>query len=65
MLRLPSSYRRGKALGGDIISAAWPELLDLPYNDYPGIRRLIGPASWMGRSKQKARTAIKRILVPN
>jgi hypothetical protein len=65
MLRLPSTSRRGKALGGDIISAAWPDLLGLPYNDYPGIRRLIGPSSWLGRSKQKARTTIKRILVPN
>jgi hypothetical protein len=62
MLRLPSAYRRRKALGGDIISAAWPELLALPYNDYPGIRSWIGPSSWVGRSKQKARSAIKRML---
>jgi hypothetical protein len=64
MLRLPSAYRRGKALGGDIISATWPELTSLPYNDYPGIRRLIGPAGWVGATKRKARTAIKRMLVP-
>lgn len=64
MLRLPATYRRGKALGGDIISATWPELMSLPYNDYPGIRRLIGPAGWVGTTKRKARTAIKRMLVP-
>jgi hypothetical protein len=63
MLRLPSRYRRSKALAEDIISAAWPELLSLPYNDYPGLRRLIGPSSWVGYSKQKARSAIKRILL--
>jgi hypothetical protein len=63
MLRLPSKYRRSKRLGGDIISATWPELRSLPYNDYPGIRRFIGPASWLGRSKQQARAAIRRVLI--
>jgi hypothetical protein len=62
MLRLPSAYRRGKALSGDIISAAWPELLSLPYNDYPGIRHFIGLSSWIGRSKRKARSAVNRML---
>ncbi len=63
MFRLPMTYRRDKALAGDIISATWPELLALPYNDYPGLRRLFGPASWLGRSKQTARSAIKRMLI--
>jgi hypothetical protein len=63
MLRLPPAYRFSRALAGDIISTAWPELLALPHNDYLGIRRLLGPSSWIGRSKQKARSAIKRVLV--
>jgi hypothetical protein len=41
MLRLPITYRRDKALSGDIISATWPELRALPYNDnYSGLRQL-------------------------
>jgi hypothetical protein len=62
MLRLPFAYRRSRALAGDIISAVWPELLALPYNEYPGMRRFWGPSSWLGRSKKKARSVIKRML---
>jgi hypothetical protein len=62
MLRLPAAYRCSKALPRDIISAAWPDLHSLPYNEYPGIRGLIGPSTWMGRSKRKARSAIRRLI---
>jgi hypothetical protein len=63
MLRLPFTYRRNEGLARDVILATWPELHDLPHNDYPGLRRLVGPSSWLGRSKQKARSAIKRVLL--
>jgi hypothetical protein len=63
MLRLPFTYRRSKALFQDITATAWPELLSLPYNDYPGIRGLLGPSSWIGQSKRKARSLVKRMLV--
>jgi hypothetical protein len=62
MLRLPSTYHSTKALPYHIISAAWPDLHSLPYNDYPGLRRLLKLSSWMGRSKQKARSAVQRLL---
>jgi len=42
MLQVPYEYRRQKNLEGDICRNMWPELLELPFNEYTGFRGLIG-----------------------
>jgi hypothetical protein len=64
LIRLPAAYRRNKVAATDIISTTWPELLGLPFNEYPGLRGMIGPSSWIGRSKRRVRSTLKRLLIP-
>lgn len=39
MLGLPERYRREERLAPDLCRLLWPELLDLPFNRYTGLRR--------------------------
>jgi hypothetical protein len=64
LIRLPAAYRRNKVAATDIISTTWPELLGLPLNEYPGLRGMIGPSSWIGHSKRRVRSTLKRLLIP-
>lgn len=41
MLRLPTPYRRSRALPSDILQREWPELLGIPYNENIGWRRQV------------------------
>lgn len=38
MLALPVEHRWSERLGDDVVSRAWPELLDLPFNEFTGLR---------------------------
>lgn len=38
MLALPLDYRHGEQLTTDILGMAWPELLELPFNRFTGLR---------------------------
>jgi hypothetical protein len=37
MMKLPHKYRKKQQLPYDICKKVWPELLQLPFNEYPGI----------------------------
>ena len=37
MMRLPHPYRKRQQLPYDICKKAWPDLLKLPFNEYPGL----------------------------
>lgn len=37
-MRLPHEYRRTKQLPEDIIRSTWPELLNLPFNQFTGVK---------------------------
>lgn len=39
VLGVPASYRAAGDFDRDLFRLAWPELLDLPFNDYGGLRR--------------------------
>jgi hypothetical protein len=56
MMRLPHDYRRKQQLPYDICKEAWPELLKLPFNEYPGLYGYF-------RSKvRKLKKAVKRVI---
>jgi hypothetical protein len=58
MLRLPATYRQRKTLAEDIIRETWPELLRLPFNEYPWQRRLADPPGLLGRVKRRAHSLL-------
>lgn len=38
MLALPAKYKKSRRLTRDMMQVVWPELLDLPFNEYIGLR---------------------------
>ena len=38
MLSLPVTYRKNQLLAKDLVQQQWPELLELPFNEYVGIK---------------------------
>lgn len=56
MMRLPHKYRKLQRMPHDICKLAWPELLQLPFNEYPGIRGFF-------RSRyKKVKKMVKRMI---
>ena len=41
MMRLPYEYRRRKELAYDICRDSWPELLELPFNEFTGFKNYV------------------------
>jgi hypothetical protein len=60
MLSLPIDYRKDKRLTLDMIRLLWPELLDLPFNRYTGLRNLIDKMKRIRRIPAKVVAASRR-----
>jgi len=56
MMRLPHKYRKRQQLPYDICRTAWPELMQLPFNEYPGIY------GYFRGKYRKMKKKIKRML---
>ena len=56
MLALPLAYRHREQLTTDILRRAWPELLELPFNRFTGLRRTARAAA--SRARRLARAAV-------
>ncbi len=61
MMRLPHDYRRNKQLAVDICQYAWPELLELPFNEFTGMKGYI--YSKARRSKKFLKETIRRFVL--
>ena len=56
MLAAPREYRSGEHLTDDVCRAAWPELLDLPFNRFTGVRG--ATRRGLGAARRVARRAV-------
>lgn len=56
MMRLPYAYRRRQHLATDLCRTQWPELLELPFNEFTGLRK------YPQRLERAGKAVIKRIL---
>jgi hypothetical protein len=55
MMKLPHLYWKNKELANDICRKLWPELLELPFNDYTGLKKLIShTGKHINTAKQKS-----------
>ena len=59
MMRLPSEYKENRRFWIDACGLEWRELLDLPFNEYPGI---LGMWQTVRRYSRVALRRIKRII---
>jgi hypothetical protein len=64
MLQLPPDYKLHQALARDLIAGAWPELLQLPFNEHVGLRKLIdhlrrAPRELKWAMQRKVRNALR------
>jgi hypothetical protein len=60
MMRLPYEYRRQQELSNDICRDLWPELLDLPFNEFTGAKKYAHEAKNYGF--RFAKKIMKRIM---
>ncbi|TCK18162.1 hypothetical protein DFR30_1431 [Thiogranum longum] len=58
ILSLPPEYKAGNCLPVDIIRKEWPELLNVPFNKYPGIKGVIEK----GKKIRRLPSKISRII---
>lgn len=66
MLKLPYEYRQRQELTIDILRQEWPELLDLPFNSFTGIRAYINPILKALRQMKKKHIPLKnKLFAPN
>lgn len=64
MLALPAAYRLRQGLVRDICRRTWPELLDVPFNRYTGLRGARGVAQTVrDRARKAAKTNLRRVGV--
>lgn len=61
-LRLPAEYRFSRVLPAAVINSRWPELLDLPFNQFTGPSALVDSLSSLVREFLRQRPRVKRIL---
>lgn len=64
MLQLPPDYKLNQALARDLIAGAWPELLQLPFNEHVGLRKLLdhlrrAPRELKWSMQRKVRNALR------
>ncbi|MCW2794017.1 MAG: hypothetical protein JWO76_3115 [Nocardioides sp.] len=61
MLSLPLAYRHAEGLTTDICRHAWPELLDVPFNRFTGLRGIRATA---GRAARKVARTVRSTARP-
>ena len=60
-MRFPYAYRRRKGLSRDICGTLWPELLELPFNEFLGIRNYIHKArKHLSKTTKSSVSTVKR-----
>jgi hypothetical protein len=62
MMALPADWKRGNRLGHAVTEAAWPELLDFPYNSLGPMRDLLAKVQKVIADPRRVTKKLRRML---